>query len=372
MKKVLLVTIFDNPNFGTYLQALALSLVIERFGAKVEILRYKRDYIFSKSRLRQITPFLDPVRWLRDFLFPNKWIGQIKKCHKFIAKYISVGKKYSNFVELEKNPPKADIYLTGSDQVWNITHNKGVDKVFYLAFAPKGTLKYAYGASIGMSEIPEQYKSETKSLLDDYAYITVREKKAVELLKSIGVSAQEVLDPTFLLSKDEWKKFASPRIIDEPYLLVYSVESKEQDEIISKVARVIAKKRNLKIVEISYTGPSKEIPNCDGHIYYATPDMFLSAMLYASYVVVSSFHGTAFSINFNKNFVSVCPDRFSSRIDSLLEKTNLMHRKVYTENDIDDFFLDENVCFDFANEVLQKERARSMSFFDSMLTFSRV
>lgn len=366
MKKVSLITIFDNPNFGTYLQALALTLVLERHGVKVEIIRYKRKCLFPKSRLRKWTPFLDPIRLIRDFLFPNKWINQIKLCHKFISQYVSLTKQYSSYSELEKDPPKADIYLTGSDQVWNTSHNHGIDKAFYLAFAPKNAPKLAYAASIGMSEIPEQYKAETKQLLDEYDCITVREKNAVDLLKQIGISAKEVLDPTLLLDRNEWTKYAAPRIVKEPYLLVYSVESKERDFIISRIARKIAQKKGLKVVEVSYTGTSKEIPDCDSHIYYASPDMFLSAILHSSYVVVSSFHGTAFSINFNKNFVTVAPDRFSSRIDSLLEKTNLINRKVCSEENLDESFFSEDIDFSEANAVLQKERAESMLFFDSM------
>ena len=367
MKKVSLITIFDNPNFGTYLQALALGLMIEKEGLSVEIVHYERPvwHVFPKWLLK--FHFLEPLYLLKAYLRKNKNIIQQKECRRFVAKHISLSKTYYSYRELEENPPKADIYLTGSDQVWNTTHNHGVDKAFYLGYAPKEAPRYAYAASIGMSQIPSEFVEETKVLLTKYQRISVREQSNIGLLASIGIKSEQVLDPTLLLNKKEWIKYARPMTFTEPYLLVYSVESKERDAIVGQVAQKVAQVKGLKIYEVNYFGANKTIPGCDKHFFYATPDLFLALIANARYVVVSSFHGTAFSINFNKDFISVAPDRFSSRIDGILDMTELEWRKVSDANEVTDELINKPIDFSKANGKIKIEREKSISFLKEIL-----
>lgn len=367
MKKVSLVTIFDNPNFGTYLQALALGLKLKKEGANVEIVHYERPawHKFPKWLLK--FHFLEPVYLIKAYLRCHKSIIQQNKCRKFVAKHIPVSKTYYSYSELEKNPPNADVYLTGSDQVWNTTHNHGVDKSFYLGYAPDNAPRYAYAASIGMSEIPSEYVEETQYLLSKYQKITVREQSNVLLLDSIGIKSEQVLDPTLLLNSKEWAKYACSMKFPEPYLLAYSVESKERDIIIGQIAQKVARSRGLKIYEVNYSGENKNISGCDKHFYYSTPDLFLALLANASYVVVSSFHGTAFSINFNKNFISVAPDHFSTRIDGLLNMVGLESRKVSDVSEVTDEMINKSIDFTVANDVLKKERQNSIKFLKQIL-----
>ena len=257
--------------------------------------------------------------------------------------------------------------MTGSDQVWNTTHNHGVDKAFYLEYAPAKATRCAYAASIGMSSIPVEYVDETKELLSKYSRISVRERSNIDLLASIGIVSEQVLDPTLLFNREEWSKYARPVDFDEPYLLVYSVESQKRDAIVGEIAQKVAKAKGLKIYEVNYFGENKVIPGCDRHFFYATPDLFLSLVLNASYIVVSSFHGTAFSINFNKEFLSVAPDRFSSRLDGILNMTGLESRKVSSVDDVSENLLDNSIDFTLANSRLKVEREKSIKFLKQQL-----
>lgn len=311
--------------------------------------------------------FLEPLYLLKAYLRKNKIIIQQNECRRFVAKHISLSKTYYSYQELEENPPKADIYLTGSDQVWNTIHNHGVDKAFYLGYAPEDAPRYAYAASIGMSQIPTEYVEETKKLLVKYQRISVREQSNIGLLASIGIKSEQVLDPTLLLNCTEWKKYARPLTFTEPYLLVYSVESKERDVIVGQVAQKVAKVKGLKIYEVNYFGENKTIPGCDKHFFHATPDLFLALIANASYVVVSSFHGTAFSINFNKDFISVAPDRFSSRLDGILGMTGLEWRKVSDANEVTDELIDKPIDYSIANKKIKVEREKSISFLKEIL-----
>lgn len=361
-KKVSLITIFDNPNFGTYLQALALGLTIQKYGATVEIIHYERPEWHSNGLKDRILSKLSFMLPLICKIMRKPAPLQQYKCRKFVRKYMPITKTFYSYDELVRNPPKADVYLTGSDQVWNTTHNHGVDKSFYLGFAPKDSYKVAYAASIGMDNIPDKYQKITKQLLSQYKYISVRESSNVVLLHSIGIESELVLDPTLLLNKEDWSKISKAYITSKPYIIVYSVETEEIGKEVSKVARCIANKTGMDVYCITYFGREGAIPGCDKYITYATPDIFLSYMQGASFVVASSFHATAFAINFHKPFISVAPDRFSSRIDSLLNITGLKSRKINDSNDEYLHLVDENIDYNDVEDCLKPLRQKSLEF----------
>lgn len=357
MLKVSLITIFDNPNFGTYLQALALSKVIERLGGHVEIVNYWREFnIYSKH----LNPFHQGFKERCIRLVKNLGIIAVRhRQHRYIQREVGLSKRYTCYEQLLATPPQADIYLTGSDQVWNTKHNHGIDKAFYLGYAPAGKRKCAYGASIGMSEFEEQYKDETRRLLAQYDFISVRETSNVRLLSEIGIGGVEnVLDPTLLFNRDDWKAYIKDSLRpSKPYLLVYSVESASQREIIADIADRVAKEKNLQKICISYGGKGSRVPRCDKYYYYSTLERFLTLFYYADFTVVSSFHGTAFSVNMNRPFVTITPERFSSRIDSLLQLVGLENRKASQMEDFrEDLLMAPN--YTEVNKRLDVERQR--------------
>lgn len=360
--KVLLVTIFDNINFGTYLQALATGVKLQQLGAQVEILWYERPWNRFKTPFNRFFPCLKIFDLIYAKLRKNKGYLQKYECRRFVEKYVPITKLYSSYEELKKKPPKADVYLTGSDQVWNTFHNKGMEPVYYLDFV-HNTKKVAYAASIGQNNIEEKYKDITRSLLTDYNAISVRENLAVDLLEDIGIKSLNVLDPTLLLNREEWSRYAVPFKNNKPYVLVYSVEYGGRDEIISKTARLVANKINGEVIEVNYVGHKKQIPDCDKHFYYATPEDFLSLILGAKFCVVSSFHGTAFSLNLNIPFITVAPEAFSSRIDSILKDTGTDYRKIsnYNEDDIIKI-IDSHIDFEKVNAFFNKRKNDSNSF----------
>lgn len=366
MTRVSLITIFDNCNFGTYLQCLALSKVFERFNAEIEIVDYRRKF-------NQYHRLLNPLRKgfcynIKSFI-KNLGIMYVRfREHRYVRRFCKVTHTYYDFDDIKAAPPKADIYITGSDQVWNIAHNRGIDKTFYLDYAPQGIRRCAYGASIGMEEIPNHYKPEIKSLLEKYDYISVRETSNKNLLFQLGIKDVDVvLDPTLLLNKNDWEKYVVDSLAPNyDYLLVYSVEKAEQRKLVGEVARKIADKNGLKVVCISYGGKGSRIPGCDKYFYYSSIERFITLFYHAKFTVVSSFHGTAFSINMNKPFITVTPDQFSSRIDSLLNLTHLGERKVSKVEDIVDISLGE-IDFDNVNIILSEWREKSLNIIKSKI-----
>ena len=237
----------------------------------------------------------------------------------------------------------------------------------YLDFVPNGAKRVAYAASLGLDSIPEDEKVETIRLLKRYSQITVREQQAVSLLKTLGIESKVVLDPTLLLNGVEWTAIAQtqPMELNEPFLLVYSVEGTREAALMEKYATFIAKERKLKIYEISYQHSMKKMRFADKHFCLATPDVFLNLISKASFVVVSSFHGTAFSINMNKQFLTIMPGRFNSRVENILNITGL-HDRLVTDDSFSVNSLQE-IDYSIVNGRLSEERNASIAILEDLL-----
>jgi polysaccharide pyruvyl transferase WcaK-like protein len=368
--KISLVTIIDNDqNIGTYLQAYALSKVFERKGHDVELVDYYRKNHLALNVIRNIWKAnSNPLFGLLSIGYRVSTVAISKYMLKgFLAKNAKLSKRcYTSFEELEQYLPEADVYITGSDQVWNSYYNEGIEKVYYLAFAPKGKKKFSYAASIGMECFPEHEIVETRNLLSDYTKISVRESSAVKTLADIGINdVEHVVDPTLLISNEEWTEIAKTDsfVKTEPYLLIYSVEDSKK-AVISKYAHEIAKKLNLKVYMVT-AGSFREKIECDRIFYFARPERFLNLMLQADFVIVSSFHGTTFSVSMNKQFISISPDKFNSRIYSLLETLGLIDR---IKKEADFPLLDlEPIDYSVINGLMSKEIVRSETFIDLIM-----
>ena len=169
-----------------------------------------------------------------------------------------------------------------------------------------------------------------------------------------------------MLDKVAWPEIAERYAFkeSEPYLLTYSVEYGKEDSYIKHYAKQIAEKKGLKLYHITYGG--KPFDNYYDKVFtYATPDQFLNLMLHASFIVVSSFHGTAFSINFNKPFITVSPKKFNSRVMSLLQITGLESRVVTDASRSFDSFGD--IDYLSVNKILDRERKKSLAILNKML-----
>lgn len=360
--KVSLITILDNVNFGTYLQALATCKAIEKVGHQTEVIRYTRWIMTPMGYSLTILKERGLLRWLkRCVINSSKDIFELReKDFTFLKKFVSVTQEYIGFKSLKDNPPIADVYVTGSDQVWNSVYNRGMDNSFYLDFVPMGKKRISYAASIGMSSIPPHEIPIMRGLLEKYSYIAVRESSAVTLLNDVGVHSEVVLDPTLLIDKEEWRKIANVYDfkIEGDYVLTYSVEYGKEDSYIEFYANKIAKEKKLKIYHVSYSD-KKTMPKYADKVFpRATPDVFLNLMLNAKFIVVSSFHGTAFAINFNKEFLTVSPQRFSTRIESLLNILDLKTR-IIKDTTVEIENLDP-IDYNKVNNILNHEREISL------------
>lgn len=315
MNTIGIITIHKIHNYGSVLQAYALQRVCEEMGYKVEII----DYVFpnkqhQNNKYSDISDFQPKEpKWIK-LLFVNSLLRQHRGIANFVRRYLHLSSEsYYAPDDLIINPPKYEIYITGSDQLWNPRWCNG-DPAFLLHFAPDNALKISYAASIGANCIPDELKPQYKYLLERYAHISVRENSGIQGVKDIiGVETTVVLDPTLLLNRDQWNQIAvSKRQFKKKYILCYFLNyTFNAFPYVDQLAEYVQKQTGYEIVRVARPPHKLGLP----HTHYrvgASPEEFLALVRDAEIVLTTSFHGTAFAVNYGKPVFTVVQDRDAS------------------------------------------------------------
>lgn len=357
-KKVSFITIHIGANFGSNLQTIATSEVLKRLGVEPICVNYIPPRVtFRRFLKRGFTTHpqqIVAVAWLLYYLpqyLLNKYIY-----NSFLRKHCHVSKPIYAKDNFSESCPKADYYVTGSDQSWNFKYNEGYDGHYF--FENIEGKKIAYATSIGNTELSEEEKECFKKHLSDYKALSVREASAQCLLNGLGFKAEHLIDPTFMLNKSDWETYMSKRLEDGKYMLVYLPYNIVDKKLIYSSVRKIAEAQNLKVVTLTTSYKKEKL--ADKTYRFANPGDFLSLMNYADYIVTNSFHGTAFSLNLNKQFWVYMPSGFSTRISSLLELCGLKRRLL--ADLIAEKQIEEEIDYEKVNMVLDRERNKTMNY----------
>lgn len=319
--KIGILTFIDTINYGALLQAYALERVLTDMGHEVEIIQYKNKFIEDKEKNKKIFS----LRWiLRTIVIGKNFKRKSQKFERFESSAINKSKICSGKT-IDKVCASYDKIITGSDQVWNLGLTGG-DLHYFLDFTPDSTKKISYAPSFGESTIPDNFTTQIGSLLKGFHALSVREESGLSIISELaGRNAQVVLDPTLLLPKESWQKLATKRLYAMPYILVYLPHKKD---ICFSFARKIQEKTGYPIIYLSI---SPRIIRGVKTIYDASPEEWISWILYADYVITGSFHGTAFSLNLEKQFFFESLGT-GSRIDNLVYLTGTNNRNLATAN----------------------------------------
>lgn len=360
-------------NYGTVLQNYALQTFLRSFGFETFLIRTdiplgcsRLDYYKS---LLQKNGFFSLACYFKSRLFckiARKISSENKNDDKrnfpdFVNKNLNPTKVFRSLSELESDCPMADIYIAGSDQVWNTYgENYGAVseqiKAYLLSFAPDSAKKISCAASFGKSSLAVEFENLFKQELSEFDFISCREKSGVEICKGLGFeNAVLQQDPTMLLSSDEYKKIASKNLVPKkPYILLYLLGN--DTDFSTRKLKQFAKLKNLEVVYV----PANEAQKINFHKKtFPTVEEWLGLYENASAVVTNSFHGTVFSLIFNKSFLSVHQTgKFEDqnvRIDSLLEDFGLKNR--IFSGDFEKLF--SSIDFEKVNKRLDEIRESS-------------
>ena len=364
--KVAVITRHAITNYGSLLQAFATQQVIENLGHECEIIDYIRDdesYTEHEKTLLQKKP-----GWNRNpikkavylALRQPESIAAGKKFEVAQIKYLKRSRRYGSPEQLAEKPPVADVYMTGSDQVWGPVENGSYDDSYCLSFTKESDKRIAYAASFGHTNMTPELETYYKKWLSKYYHITVREDSAIKIVNDLGLEADQVIDPTLLLDSSYWSKLQMP-IKHRKYVLVYQIHN---DKRLGKYAKAVA--RNLKLPLIRISASFHQIAREGTFIWCPEVGEFLSYIKNAECMITDSFHGTAFAINFNTSFVEVLPNNNTgTRNMSILKLTGLSDRILEEDDDI--ALAENKIDFSNANQIIIATREASLKILKDMI-----
>lgn len=375
MKRIGIITLVNVNNYGAELQAFATQYSLQQMGYDAEIIDYPYFINSRHKKTKGAKPkFKMPLKLkLIVMLYPLlQWYKKIKQdksirqkrednFKSFHSQNTKFSCEYRTAESLVSCRTDYDMFVVGSDQVWNPNNYTSLDP-YFLKFAPKGKRKISYASSFGVAVLPEHTRDYYREALRGLDAVSVREENAVQLVEEIsGVKAQWVLDPTLLLSGIEWKQYGKEISgLPENFVLIYEVTP---CDYVKHLALSIAEDLGCKVVRINCDANRCESDDEVINVLDAGPAEFVWLFSQAKMVVTNSFHGTAFSLNMQKDFFVVSPERKknNSRQRSLLRMVNLEHRLIVEGAQMPK---KESFSVDFAvvNPLLEAARDKSKNY----------
>lgn len=381
-----IITFHFAYNCGALLQCVALCNKLEQMGHEVCVINYqpwyhKNRYIpiknplyfalkRAKRREGKDTIIKQGVRGIKGFaagVYAWRHYPKLKKVDTYFSKFIDMSLKetkvYRTYKQLVDNPPKCDLYISGSDQLWNpkLTDGK-IDPAYLLEFGDKDIRRvtYAMGVSLDNSDI-----EKIKDSLMKLDAISLREEEYYEeIIKATDnkVPMHIDIDPTFLLKMEDYDKYiCKEKLCEEPFIFTYTMMDKSREKVY-ETAMELSKRHNMKIIDAS-ANPKKPSEHLEEH-RICGPSQFLWYIKNADYIVTNSFHGTAFSVNMKKKFVTIPHSHTGYRVTEILGKIGLSNRYAYNVDDAIEC-INKEIEWGKSDELLDELRRKSINYLES-------
>lgn len=328
--KICTLTCHNVYNPGASLQAYALCRYLSDCGHTVSVIDYRPDYLSGHFSLTAV-----PDQWRRRGLslpyllakLPGRLMSRRRKkpFDRFTDSYLPLTpRSYNTVGELRADPPQADCYVAGSDQIWNTLFPTGRDAAFFLDFGPDSVRRVSYAASFATPGLAPDCREAVRRHLQRFDVLSVREGSGVTLVSDLGLEAVQVADPVLLLDKDRWLALAEPSglTLKAPggYIALYDFDESPQTRA------VVDKLRSQTGLPVFSIGGARR-RYADRSFTRLSPLQFVDAIAQAEYVVTGSFHATVFSMMFQKPFAFVERlDGLNERMTDLLRWTGLEQR----------------------------------------------
>ena len=375
----ILTLYYKNYNFGGLLQAYALPMVLrDRFGIDAEQICYslyieKKEYGDIKNKI-QINNVIYKMGILFFSRLTEKKINRRKRVFEQFMDEIPHCKDVYDFQTIGKCLSKYQLLICGGDQIWNVCNGISNLNIFTLNFAPESIKKIAYAPSMAVLEIDNDGRKCMEQGLAGLKAISIREKRSINILKSITDNNIEiVVDPVLLLTKDEWNKELKKTRIKNKYILCYLInDNTGQREAVKRIAI----KHRLQIVTFPHI-LANAVRTCElffGDIrdYTSGPREFIGLIEDAEFVITDSFHACVFSMIFETPFVvfernqSDEKGNMNSRIYDFLEEYHLENQLV-TDKELVEMNDIPRVDYTYAHEHWDKRRKESLEYLERAL-----
>ncbi|MCI7212273.1 MAG: polysaccharide pyruvyl transferase family protein [Ruminococcus bromii] len=382
MKKLGICACYQHKNYGSQLQSYATTVELARRNIDFEIIRYKKKTT-PLLLIKSLPRLLNPI-FINDRIIETSQKKMMLKLHPQLAqdnavrnaafdkfsqsRFKKLSPVYYGYEQLKEQSKKYTAVMVGSDQLWSPS---GITSNFYnLMFADDNTVKISYATSFGVSQINPKYHKIYNTFLNRLDFISVRENSGKKIVEELSSNKAEVVcDPVILLDAEQWlKEIPNKRLYDEPYIFAYFLgKSAEYRDAVTK----FAKQKGLKIVtEPHMDSYNKADENFGDYTPFDIgPAEFVNLIRNAEYVFTDSFHGSVFSMLYQKQFLVF--NRYSdnssssknSRIDSFCKNYGLSDRR-YNVN-IDD--VENKINYEDVLGKVDEHRQKSKAFLDRAL-----
>jgi hypothetical protein len=369
-KTVGILTYHNAYNHGAVLQAFALQRTLAGLGNACSIIDYDErrpdgDYrLFrvplTRSNIRHDLLMLLNVRAHRTSRIRYK---------RFRAEHLSLtAQSYQSIDDIVRGDLRFDAFVAGSDQIWHpLLLDRSCGPIYFLDFVSSGR-RIAYGPSFGLSEVPPQYRERTAGFIKRFDCLSAREDTGCKIIQDLtGRAADHVLDPTLLQNASEYDQVAVSPPFDKPYILLYPMQLSDRLQALAVKMRTLLKMPIIAVVP-AFFEPWR-FSFADKLVFDAGPAEFLGWMKNASFVCTNSFHGTCFSIIYQKSFLGVPHTGTNTRIHSLLESLELRSRQVIERGALSsESPLLESIDYSSVAPRLQQQVNLSMAYLKRALT----
>ena len=368
-------------NYGQILQCWAMQQHLKRQGHEPFVIRYvPSNYTSPQKRLLKKVLCVNHIRLAKDYFFDRKAYllkqsnqrnDRKRKFDEFREQHLDLSDCiYYDIHQIQKNPPVADAYVVGSDQVWAQMLDSINSRAYFLDFGKSETKRIAYAPSFVVKEYPAAYREELKSLLQRFDAVSAREYSGVEICKSVGIEATKVLDPTFLINREDYLDLIGEPIERKKQIFIYSLNISSPEQIRWKELKQYAKEKGLKITVTPSQGyfAGDELFGNEVEYLYATPQQWLKTIAESELVVTPSFHGVVLSIILGTPFVYVplkgAHESGNLRILDLLEDLSLNNR-VLGDNQQYESIVSEKIDWESISKSLMNYKESSYSYLKS-------
>ena len=390
--KIGIITFHFPYNCGAVLQCAALQTVLQRLGHQVEVIDYRPWYHqnrytylknplqFAVSRYKELKPdtpaLLKAAKFGMGFVrgvgswkhYPERK-PQDDKFSSFRRNFLSQTETYRTLRKLRSTPPECDMYICGSDQLWNChLTEKRFDRAYFLDFGKDNVTRVSYAVGADFTECEDKSVS-LEELLSRFDAISLRENKCLDAVKSCvgNIPVTRSIDPTLLLARGDYRQFTHHGKLEEnKFILTYTMPNESQQRVY-EAAEILSARTGMKIIDISGnpSGSNRRIK--DNRL--CGPDEFLWYVENADYVMTNSFHGTVFSVIFGKPFVTIPHSETGNRVTELLDSLSLEDR--YTNSPADAAELvGKSVDYDSVSRSLNPLREQSMSYLQDCISLA--
>ena len=375
-------------NYGAVLQCTALKRKLENMGNEVVVIDYRPSYQ-QQYYMEYPNPFSSAMWAYRKFkhqglgcrlyhmfgrfvrvLLTYREAGKRRKLREgfepFTESHLNLTKRYRTYRALKKDAPVCDVYICGSDQLWNPSVTWGLDPAYFLNFGSRNVKRIAYAVSPCSQLNVYEYAQELKRFGRVLNYVSLREaEKQIELEKLFGKNIDICLDPTLFLNEKEYADYETDiSDIGTSYILVYAFADDDQNQSIFEVVKEVSHKLKLKVIDVSIDDLAW--PYKVERRLGTSPGEFLTYIKKSAYVITNSVHGTVFSIVYHKNFLTVPKNRTSSRMSELLKSLGLSERLVVSSNR-QKIPYDSLIDYTCVNKSLEKLCAHGQSYLENSL-----